>query len=53
MPQPEKPERNKEICERRANGESFGQIAKAYGISRVRVIQILRRHCGWSPKSAK
>ena len=50
MPQPLKPERNKEVCRRREEGESFTTIARAVGISRTRVIQILRRQCGWKSK---
>jgi hypothetical protein len=33
-------ERNAEICQRHREGESFGQLAKQYGICRERIAQI-------------
>jgi len=40
--------RNSEICRRHAAGESFGSLAKAYGICRERVAQIW--YCSKRPK---
>lgn len=37
-------ERDREIAARRRRGETFGAIARAYGLSRQRVQQIWRRH---------
>jgi Mor family transcriptional regulator len=48
-------ERDAEICKRHADGEAYKKIADAYGISSVRVRQIIgkaRRRAQWLARRA-